>query len=168
MRRIDPEPRVPCPATRPYDGPMLDDRDLEIIAALQDDARATYADVATRVRLSASAVHDRVRKLEQQGVIRRYSAIVDPEALGLFVTALIAASPLDPRQPDDLPQRVAEFPEVEDCYSVAGEANYMLKVRTGTTAELEDLIRRLREKANVATRTTIVLSIPFERRPLPS
>jgi Lrp/AsnC family transcriptional regulator, leucine-responsive regulatory protein len=147
---------------------MLDDRDLEIIAALQDDARATYADVATRVRLSASAVHDRVRKLEQQGVIRRYSAIVDPEALGLFVTALIAASPLDPRQPDDLPQRVAEFPEVEDCYSVAGEANYMLKVRTGTTAELEDLIRRLREKANVATRTTIVLSIPFERRPLPS
>ena len=147
---------------------MLDDRDLEIIAALQDDARATYADVATRVGLSASAVHDRVRKLEQQGVIRRYSAIIDPDALGLFVTALIAASPLDPRQPDDLPQRVAEFPEVEDCYSVAGEANYMLKVRTGTTAELEDLIRRLREKANVATRTTIVLSIPFERRPLPS
>jgi len=147
---------------------MLDARDLDIIAALQDDARATYADVATRVGLSASAVHDRVRKLEQQGVIRRYSAIVDPEALGLFVTALIAASPLDPRQPDDLPQRVAEFPEVEDCYSVAGEANYMLKVRTGTTAELEDLIRRLREKANVSTRTTIVLSIPFERRPLPS
>ena len=68
---------------------------------------------------------------------------------GLFVTALIAASPLDPRQPDDLPERVAEFPEVEDCYSVAGETNYVLKVRTRTTTELEDLIRRLREKANV-------------------
>jgi Lrp/AsnC family leucine-responsive transcriptional regulator len=147
---------------------MLDERDLDIVSALQEDARATYADVAARVGLSASAVHDRVRKLERQGVIRRYSAIVDPEALGLFVTALIAASPLDPRQPDDLPQRVAEFPEVEDCYSVAGEANYMLKVRTRTTADLEDLIRRLREKANVATRTTIVLSIPFERRSLPS
>ena len=61
---------------------------------------------------------------------------------------------------------MAEFPEVEDCYSVAGEANYILKVRTGTTAELEDLIRRLREKASVATRTTIALSIPFERRAL--
>ncbi len=144
---------------------MLDDRDRAIVAALQDDARATYAEIAARVGLSASAVHDRVRKLEQQGVIRRYSAIVDPEALGLFVTALIAASPLDPRQPDDLPERVAEFPEVEDCYSVAGEANYMLKVRTATTAGLEDLIRRLREKANVATRTTVVLSIPFELRP---
>jgi Lrp/AsnC family leucine-responsive transcriptional regulator len=144
---------------------MLDDRDRAIVTALQDDARATYAEIAARVGLSTSAVHDRVRKLEQQGVIRRYSAIVDPEALGLFVTALIAASPLDPRQPDDLPERVAEFPEVEDCYSVAGETNYMLKVRTATTAGLEDLIRRLREKANVATRTTVVLSIPFELRP---
>ena len=149
-----------------YDGAMLDDRDLDIVAALQADARATYADVAGRVGLSASAVHDRVRKLEQQGVIRGYTAEVAPESLGLFVTALVAASPLDPRQPDDLPERVAEFPEVEDCYSVAGEMNYVLKVRTGTTAELEDLIRRLREKAHVATRTTIALSIPFEGRPL--
>jgi Lrp/AsnC family leucine-responsive transcriptional regulator len=149
-----------------YDWPVLDDRDLDIVAALQEDARATYADVASRVGLSASAVHDRVRKLEQQGVIRGYSAMVDPEALGLFVTALIAASPLDPRQPDDLPDRIAGFPEVEDCYSVAGETNYVLKVRTRTTTELEELIRRLREQAHVATRTTIALSIPFERRPL--
>jgi Lrp/AsnC family transcriptional regulator, leucine-responsive regulatory protein len=145
---------------------VLDDRDLAIVAALQADARATYADVAAAVGLSASAVHERVRKLERQGAIRGYAAVVDPEALGLFVTALIAASPLDPTQPDDLPDRVAEFPEVEDCYSVAGEANYVLKVRTGTTVELEDLLRRLREKANVATRTTIALSIPFEGRPL--
>jgi Lrp/AsnC family transcriptional regulator, leucine-responsive regulatory protein len=143
---------------------VLDDRDLDIIAALQDDARATYADVAARVGLSASAVHERVRKLEHQGVIRGYRAVVDPEAIGLFVTALVAASPLDPRQPDDLPDRVREFPEVEDCFSVAGEANYILKVRTKTTGELEELIRRFREKAGVATNTTIVLSIPFEGR----
>ena len=147
-------------------GGVLDARDRDIIAALQDDARATYADVAARVGLSASAVHDRVRKLEEQGVIRGYRAVVDPEALGLFVTALIQVRPFDPSQPDDLPERVAEFPEVEDCYSVAGEANYVLKVRTRTTGELEELIRRLREKAGVATRTTIALSIPFEGRPL--
>jgi Lrp/AsnC family transcriptional regulator, leucine-responsive regulatory protein len=144
---------------------MLDERDLDIVAALQEDARATYADVAARVGMSASAVHDRVRKLEQNGVITRYSAVVSPDALGLFVTAVIAATPLDPSQPDDLPERVAEFPEVEDCYSVAGEANYLLKVRTKTTADLEELIRRLREKGGVQTRTTIVLSIPFEGRP---
>jgi Lrp/AsnC family leucine-responsive transcriptional regulator len=145
---------------------VLDERDLDIIGALQRDARATYAEVAATVGLSASAVHERVRKLEQQGVIRGYRAVVDPEAIGLFVTALISASPLDARQPDDLPERVREFPEVEDCYSVAGEANYVLKVRTRTTGDLEDLIRRLREKAGVATNTTIALSIPFEDRPL--
>lgn len=145
---------------------VLDERDLEIVAALQEDARATYADVGQRVGLSASSVHDRVRKLEQAGVIRGYRAIVDPDALGLLITALVAATPLDPQQPDDLPERLADFPEVEDCLSVAGEANYILKVRTRTTADLEDLIRRLREKAGVATRTTIALSIPFEDRPI--
>jgi len=145
---------------------VLDERDLEIVAALQEDARATYADVGQRVGLSASSVHDRVRKLEQAGVIRGYRAIVDPDALGPLITALVAATPLDPQQPDDLPDRLADFPEVEDCLSVAGEANYILKVRTRTTADLEDLIRRLREKAGVATRTTIALSIPFEGRPI--
>jgi Lrp/AsnC family transcriptional regulator, leucine-responsive regulatory protein len=145
---------------------VLDERDLEIVAALQEDARATYADVAQRVGLSASAVHDRVRKLEQAGVIRGYRAVVDPAALGLFITALVAATPLDPQQPDDLPDQLADFPEVEACFSVAGEANYILKVRTRTTGDLEELIRRLREKAGVATRTTIALSIPFEDRPI--
>jgi len=146
----------------------LDARDRDIIAALQDDARATYADVAGRVGLSASAVHDRVRKLEEQGVIRGYRAVVDPGALGLVVTSLIQVRPFDPSQPDDLPERVVDFPEVEDCYSVAGEASYVLKVRTRTTGDLEELIRRLREKAGVATSTTIVLSIPFEGRPVRS
>jgi Lrp/AsnC family transcriptional regulator, leucine-responsive regulatory protein len=147
---------------------VLDARDLAILTALQDDARATYADVGSKVGLSASAVHDRVRKLEHQGVIRGYRAVLDPEAIGLFVTALIAVTPLDSHQPDDLPARVRELPEVEDCYSVAGEANYVLKVRTRTTGDLEDLIRRLREKAGVTTNTTIALSIPFEDRPLPT
>jgi Lrp/AsnC family leucine-responsive transcriptional regulator len=148
-----------------YDGPMLDRRDLDILAALQEDGRATYADVGARVGLSASAVHERVRKLEQAGVIRGYRAVVDAASLGFLVTALIAATPLDPRQPDDLPERLAElFPEVEDCYSVAGEANYLLKVRTRTTSDLEELIRRLRDDGGVATHTTVVLSTPFEGR----
>jgi Lrp/AsnC family leucine-responsive transcriptional regulator len=145
---------------------MLDERDLDIVAALQEDARATYADIGRRVGLSASSVHERVRKLERTQVIRAYRADVDPEALGLFVTALIAVTPLDPTQPDDLPERVREFREIEDCFSVAGESNYVLKVRTKTTSDLEELIRRLREKGEVQTRTTIVLSVPFEGRPL--
>ena len=145
---------------------MPDERDLEIIAALQGDARATYADIGRRVGLAASSVHDRVRKLELSGAIRGYRAVVNPEALGLFVTALIAVTPLNPTQPDDLPERIADVPEVVDCLSVAGEANYILKVKTRTTGDLESLLQQLREKAEVHTRTTVVLSIPFEDRPL--
>ena len=74
--------------------------------------------------------------------------------------------PLDPKQPDDLAGNILEFTEIEDCYSVAGDENYILKVRTRTTSELEDLLQRLREKAGVHTRTTVVLSIPFEGRPI--
>jgi len=145
---------------------MLDERDIDIIKALQQDARATYADIARQVGLSPSSVHDRVRKLEQAKVIRAYRAEIDPQALGLYVTALISVMPLDPKQPDDLPDRVLAFPEIEDCLSVAGDENYVLKVRTSTPTALEDLLRRLREKAGVHTRTTVVLSIPFEGRPI--
>jgi Lrp/AsnC family leucine-responsive transcriptional regulator len=144
----------------------MDDRDRAILEVLQEDARATYADIGAQVGLSPSSVHDRVRKLERRGVIHGYGARVDPSAVGLDVTALVSVMPLDPTQPDDLPDRVVEFPEVEDCYSVAGHENYILKVRTRTTGDLEDLLRRVREKAEVQTRTTVVLSIPFEGRPL--
>src|SRR5437879_4725939 len=131
----------------------MDERDFAIIAALQDEGRATFAEVGRRVGLAASSVHERVRRLEQSGAIRRYRAEVDPQALGLFVTALVSVTPLDPRQPDDLPDRVKEFREVEDCHAVAGDENYILKVRAATTADLEDFLRRLREKAEVQTRS---------------
>jgi Lrp/AsnC family leucine-responsive transcriptional regulator len=144
----------------------MDSKDRAIVEVLQEDARSTYAQIGARVGLSASTVHDRVRKLERRGIIRGYRASVDPQSVGLDVTALISVMPLDPSQPDDLPDRVVEFSEVEDCYSVAGHENYILKVRTRTTADLEDLLRRIREKGGVQTRTTVVLSIPFEARPL--
>jgi Lrp/AsnC family transcriptional regulator, leucine-responsive regulatory protein len=139
---------------------------MVILRALQADGRATYAEVGNAVGLAPSSVHERIKKLERSGAIRGYRAEVNPEALGLFVTALVSVMPLDPKQPDDLPQRVVEFPEVEDCHSVAGDENYILKVRTRTTPDLEDFLRRLREKAGVQTRTTVVLSTPFEHRPI--
>jgi Lrp/AsnC family leucine-responsive transcriptional regulator len=145
---------------------MLDERDRRILAELQRDGRATYAEIAAQVGLSSSAVHDRVRKLEASGAIRGYHAELDPVALGLGVTALVAITPIDPSAPDDIPERVADLAEIEDCHSVAGDANYVLKVRVGSTLELEDFLRRIREQAGVFTRTTIALSTPYEHRPL--
>jgi len=143
---------------------VLDAKDRIIVAALQADGRATFSEIGRRAGLAPSSVHERVRKLEEAGVIRGYRAIVDPAALGLHVTALVSVTPLDPRQADDVPERVGGLSEIEECYSVAGDHNYVLKVRAASPLALEELLRRLRETAEVQTRTTVVLSTPFEHR----
>ena len=139
--------------------------DRAIVAHLTVDGRLSYTDLAERVGLSVSAVHQRVRRLEQRGVIQGYTARVSYEALGLPLTAFVAIRPFDPSQPDDAPERLAHLPEIEACYSVAGEDSYLLLVRVASPADLERLLQEIRSAANVTTRTTVVLSIPYEDRP---
>jgi Lrp/AsnC family transcriptional regulator, leucine-responsive regulatory protein len=115
--------------------------------------------------LSTSAVHHRVRRLEQRGVLRGYRAVVDATSLGLPLTAFISLTPLDQSAPDDVPQRLRDLDEVEAIHAVAGEANYMIKVRVDAPSTLEDLLTTIRQKAGVSTRTTVVLSTPYEDRP---
>lgn len=143
---------------------VMDGRDREISAILAENGRATFAEIGQRVGLAASSVHERIRRLERDGAIRGYRATFDPDAFGLALTALVSVRPLDPRAPDDIPERVAALPEIEACYSIAGEFNYMLLVRTVSTAELERFLQRLRELAEVHSMTTIVLSTAFEAR----
>jgi Lrp/AsnC family transcriptional regulator, leucine-responsive regulatory protein len=139
--------------------------DLKIMRALEEDARLTYADVGDRVGLAASSVHDRVRKLERAGVIRGYRADVDLAQAGAPITAFVSLA-LRPGSPSDIPGRVAEFTLVQSCYSVAGDNSYLLVVRAPTTKALEELLDALRAKLEVTTRSTIVLSTPFEHRPV--
>ena len=80
------------------------------------------------------------------------------------MTAFISIRPIDPSQPDDSPDRLAGISEIEACYSVAGDESYILKVRVSEPSDLEDLLARIRAAANVSTRTTIVLSTPYEGR----
>ncbi|MBB5789163.1 AsnC family transcriptional regulator [Jiangella mangrovi] len=144
----------------------MEDIDRKIVALLMRDGRMSYTDLGKSTGLSTSAVHQRVRRLEERGVIRGYSVVVDHEAVGLPLTAFISIKPIDPSQPDDSPDRLAGIPEIEACYSVAGDENYILKVRVGRPADLEDLLARIRSSANVSTRTTIVLSTAYENRPM--
>lgn len=137
----------------------------KILALLAADGRLSFTELARQTGLSVSAVQQRVRKLEDRGVIRGYSAIIDPDAAGLPLTAFISIKPFDPAAPDDAPERLAHLAAIEACHSVAGEENYILKVRVAAPAELEDLLQRIRASANVSTRTTIVLSTPYEGRP---
>jgi len=127
----------------------------------------SFTDLGRATGLSTSAVHQRVRRLEQRGVIRGYTVVVQSEALDLPLTAFVSVTPLDPAEPDDVPDRLSLVAEIEACYSVAGDENYILKVRVATPSALEALLARIRAKANVSTRTTIVLSTPYEARPLP-
>jgi Lrp/AsnC family leucine-responsive transcriptional regulator len=142
----------------------VEETDRAILSALAGDGRQSYTDLAEKVGLSVSAVHQRVRRLEQRGVIRGYAAVLDNEALGLPLTAFVAIRPIDPSQPDDAPDRLADLPEIESCYSVAGEDFYLLLVRVASPADLERLLQEIRKAANVATRTTVVLSTPYEGR----
>jgi len=143
----------------------VEEIDRAIVSALTADGRMSYTDLAEKVGLSVSAVHQRVRRLEQRGVIKGYTARVSYEALGLPLTAFVAIRPIDPAQPDDAPERLAHLPEIDSCYSVAGEDFYLLLVRVASPAELERLLQDIRTAANVTTRTTVVLSTPFEGRP---
>jgi Lrp/AsnC family leucine-responsive transcriptional regulator len=143
----------------------VEETDRAIVAALAADGRLSYTDLADKVGLSVSAAHQRVRRLEQRGVIKGYAARVDYEALGLPLTAFVAIRPLDSAAPDDAPQRLAGLPEVESCYSVAGEDFYLLLVRVRSPGDLERLLQEIRTAANVATRSTVVLSTPYEYRP---
>ena len=143
----------------------LADTDRQIVRMLAADGRMSYTDLGRATGLSTSAVHQRVRRLEERGVITRYAAVVAADAVGLPLTAFISIRPIDPSAPDDAPDRLADIAEIEACHSVAGEESYILKVRVATPAALESLLARIRAAAAVSTRTTIVLSTSYEFRP---
>ena len=144
---------------------MLEDVDRLICQLLAADGRMSFTDLGKKTGLSTSAVHQRVKRLEQRGVIRGYGAAIDLRSVGLPLTAFISIRPIDPSQPDDSPDRLAGIPEIEACYSVAGDESYILKVRVAEPSDLETLLARIRSGANVSTRTTLVLSTPYENRP---
>jgi Lrp/AsnC family leucine-responsive transcriptional regulator len=143
----------------------VEETDRAIVAALTGDGRCSYTDLAERVGLSVSAVHQRVRRLEQRGVIAGYTARINLEALGLPLTAFISIKAIDPAAGVDTPDKLAHLSAIEACYSVAGEDTYLLKVRVASPPDLERLLQEIRSVAYVSTRTTVVLSTPYEGRP---
>lgn len=147
--------------------PLDDPTDRVIVAALVADGRAPLRTLAEATGLSVSAVQARVRRLESERVIAGYTARVRPESLGLPLAAIVAVTPLDPEHEYDIPERLAELSEIETCHSVAGEDSFVLFVRVASPTALETLIRDIRRRANVSTRTTVVLQTFYEGRPHP-
>ena len=147
----------------------MDDIDRQIVDLLRDNGRMSYAELARQVGLTAPSVHERVGKLESTGVIRGYQADITPELIGLGVTALIGIVQEAGTAIGDVVTALHALPEIESCYFLAGEESFLLKVRVGSMAELEQLIVRLSRTHGVArTRTTVALSTKWEGRPQPA
>jgi Lrp/AsnC family transcriptional regulator, leucine-responsive regulatory protein len=144
---------------------VVEEIDRRIVSLLARSGRMSFTELARQAGLSVSAVHQRVRRLEQEGVIKGYTAVVDPDDAGLPLTAFVSIKPFDSAAPDDVPARLERLAAIEACHSVAGDESYILKVRVATPAALEDLLTQIRSLAGVSTRTTVVLSTPFENRP---
>jgi Lrp/AsnC family leucine-responsive transcriptional regulator len=143
----------------------VDDIDRELVEALRSNARSTYAELARRVGLTAPSAHERVAKLESSGVITGYHAAVAPSALGLGVSALIGLFLADDVEADEVADKLAVLPEIEDCWFVAGDESFLLKVRVPNVDALEGTLGALRRIRGVSrTRTTVVLSTRWENR----
>jgi Lrp/AsnC family transcriptional regulator, leucine-responsive regulatory protein len=143
----------------------VEETDRRLLLLLAADGRMSYTDLARQTGLSVSATHQRVRRLERRGLIRGYAAVINPADAGLPLTAFVSIKPFDPAAADDAPQRLEHLAAIEACHSVAGDENYILKVRVASPGDLENLLSEIRAAANVSTRTTIVLSTPYENRP---
>jgi Lrp/AsnC family leucine-responsive transcriptional regulator len=143
----------------------VEETNRKIVALLSRDGRMSFTELARLTGLSVSAAQQRVRRLEQRGLIKGYAALINPNDVGLPLTAFISITPFDPAAADDAPQRLSHLAAIEACHSVAGDENYILKVRVASSAALEDLLQEIRAAASVSTRTTIVLSTPYENRP---
>lgn len=144
----------------------MESTDERIVRLLTRDGRMSYTDIGREAGLSTSAAQQRVRRLEQRGVITGYRAVVNPAALDKMLTAFVQLRALDPTTDDRIPEKIASLPAVVSCYSVAGQASHILVVQVGTPLELEALLTQIRQVAQVSTETTLVLSVAFQDRPL--
>ena len=143
----------------------MDATDLRILAVLAANARMTFSDLAEQIGLSGPSTADRVRRLEERGAIRGYAASIDPDSLGLGLTAFVAVTLAGPADRGGFLDGIAVLPEVVECHHVAGDDDYVLKVHVAGTRGLEAFVSDgIKALPGIArTRTTVVLSTPLER-----
>jgi Lrp/AsnC family leucine-responsive transcriptional regulator len=132
------------------------------------DGRATWTELASLIDLSAPSTAERVRKLEATGLIEGYTACVNPRALGYSLLAFVALSAADPAHHEEILHWINNAGEVQECHIVAGEHDYLLKVRCRDAEHLERFLReQIRSLAGVRTTTTVVLLTTKETAAVP-
>ena len=143
----------------------MDEIDQRIIALLRENARRSFQDIGGHVALSAPAVKRRVDRLERDGIIRGYAANVDPTAIGWNTHAFVELFCEGHMTGEEVRGAVAEHPEGEAAYTIAGAPSAILHLRASDTQHLEEVLERIRDTPGVIrTQTQVVLSTLFERR----
>lgn len=147
----------------------MDSIDMKALEALQTAGRESWAALGETLGMTGPAAAERVRRLEERGVIRGYAAVVDPRTVGAALGAFVAVTLERPRDRAKFLALVDSLPEVQECHHVAGDDDYLLKIRCRDTADLERLLtRELKGLSGVArTRTTVVLSTIKETLAVP-
>lgn len=140
---------------------LLDETNRQILAELQTNARVPFSELGRKVGLSAPAVAERVRRLEDAGIIRGYRADIDPSRIGLTLTAYVRLR-VETNRDDAFLSRVTQLTEVLSCDRVTGSDCYILKVAVSNVAHLEQTIGHL--KAYGAPTTSLILSSPVPAR----
>lgn len=148
---------------------MRDAFDSKIVKSLMENGRMTFAELAGLLGLSAPAAAERVRRLEERGVIKGYAALVDPERVGCGVTAFVSVALERPEHREPFARMVTAKQEIQECHHVAGDFDFLLKMRCGTLRDLERLVGEVIKglPGVVRTRTTIALSALKETPALP-
>jgi Lrp/AsnC family transcriptional regulator, leucine-responsive regulatory protein len=137
----------------------LDDIDIRLLEMLQEHGRTSQHDLAQAVGLSSPAVAERLRKLEERGIIRQFTVLVDPRRVGRDVTAFIFVGINGSQYYPAFRAQVAAHPEVLECHSITGQGSHLLKIRTDSTSTLEGLLAEIQAWPGVQwTTTSIVLS----------
>jgi DNA-binding Lrp family transcriptional regulator len=142
----------------------LDDLDRRIVALLVADGRRTLVDIGKAVGLSTPAVKRRVDALERSGVVRGYTAVVDPAALGWALEAIVELRFVGTAPPAEAMRSLQSAPEILSAFTVAGDFDVITRVRVRDTAHLQDTINRLRRRPEVvSTRTTGIMEAVIDR-----
>lgn len=142
---------------------MLDKTDRMLLALLKEDTKRKYSELGEAVHLSPPAVHERVKKLERTGVIRKYTIEIAPETLGLTIQAFVRIH-ISRIPCEEMAHSLQTFPEVVECFSSAGEESMLIKVHTTSPSQLEALLNRIRQMSGVErVLTSIILTTHFQR-----
>lgn len=137
----------------------MDEIDYQILCCLKENSRENATNIGTKINLSTSAVIERIKKLENSGVIQQYTTLINQNALGRDLTAFISVRLEHPKHYENFVRRINENTSVAECYYIAGDFDFILKVVTGSGKTLEGILNGVKSISGVSlTRTSVVLS----------